>query len=131
MERLTHRLGDIVVPTGFDIDFVLDVDDGVYKGFNDILKKLNSYESTDKTPEDIEGLKSGFDYLFAENAALKAKLAKAVRDVKKLLCCSENGQPINPCHYCSLSNLSEEECGCEMGDKWQWRGESEGQHADD
>lgn len=48
---------------------------------------------------------------------------RAAEDVKELLCKYERSEQIDPCDYCKSFELSEEECGCDMGDNWRYKGD--------
>lgn len=62
MDRLTYKhpseyVG--VVATNMDMDCIYNMSDEQYKGFQEILEKLNSYETTGLSPEDVKSLVLG------------------------------------------------------------------------
>lgn len=61
MDRLTYKhpsesVG--VIATNMDMDCIRSMSDEQYEGFRRILEKLNSYETTGLSPEDVTELKN-------------------------------------------------------------------------
>jgi hypothetical protein len=82
---------------------------------NDRLKYDTEYCPLIESISDIPNLVVTLETLHKE----KAKIQQTAIDI---LFKAERGEEINPCDYCVHSNGSEEECGCEMGDNFEWRG---------
>jgi hypothetical protein len=71
MELLTAQYGNNpAVPIGFDLDFVLSLDDATWKGIDAIIQKLHAYELTGLMPEEIKAV-------IAERDTLKKALELA------------------------------------------------------
>lgn len=57
MNRLTKQWGNNPpVPTGFDQDFILDMEPEQLQGYNALLQRLSDYEDIGLTPDEIKSL---------------------------------------------------------------------------
>ena len=64
MDRLTVQYSNNpAVPTKFDLDFVMNLDDANWKELDKLIQRLAAYENTGYEPSEILELKEEYDNL--------------------------------------------------------------------